>query len=207
MNLFKERHSVRKYKNEDVANEVIEKIVLDASYAPSGKNMQNWHVVALKKQSDKDIIMKSMTQKISELELKAESESLAKIKKMTPYLEWLTKAPVVFLIYASDYIPTGYEMFLETDVDSEELADLIATSPGIQNIGAFIENLLLSAVESGLGGCWMTAPMFAAKEITENLNIDLPLYSLSAIVPIGYPLEEGTNKKVRKDVSEILTYL
>jgi len=207
MNLFEKRHSVRKFKEQDVSNELIEKIVADASFAPSGKNKQNWHVVALKKQSDKDMIMQSLSEKIEKLEKISDSESLIKIKKMTPYLAWLTKAPVVFLIYASDYIPTGYEMFLEADVDSEELADLIATAPGIQNIGAFIENLLLSVTEKGLGGCWMTAPMFAAKEITKNLKINLPSYDLTAMLPMGYPLTDDVPEKSRKEVSEILTFL
>lgn len=207
MNLFKRRYSVRKFKDIDVPNELIERIVTDASYAPSGKNMQNWHVVALKKQSDKDMIIDSMKEKIELLEKKGESDSLSKIRKMYSYLAWLTKAPLVFLIYASDYIPTGYEMFLETDVDSEELADLIATAPGIQNIGAFIENLLLSATENDLGGCWMTAPMFAAKEITKNLKIDLPQYDLTAIIPMGYPLTDEVAEKNRREVSEILTFL
>lgn len=207
MNLFEKRYSVRKFKEKEVSKELIEKIVMDASYAPSGKNKQNWHVVALRKQEDKDIIMQSMNEKIDKLEKKADSESLIKIKKMTTYLGWLTKAPLVFLIYVSDYIPTGYEMFLETDVDSEELADLIATAPGIQNVGAFIENMLLSATENGLGGCWMTAPMFAAKEITQNLKVDLPLHDLTAIIPMGYPLEDNIPSKHRKDISEILTFL
>ena len=110
MNIFKERHSVRKYKDKDVPNELIKTIVEEASYAPSGKNRQNWHVVALKKQADKEIIMKSMYEKIEKLEGKSQGEALSKVKKMTYYLSWLTDAPVVFLIYASDYIPTGYEI-------------------------------------------------------------------------------------------------
>ncbi|MGB3366523.1 MAG: nitroreductase family protein [Acidaminobacteraceae bacterium] len=207
MNLFEKRHSVRKFKEQDVSNDLIKKIIENASFAPSGKNKQNWHVVALKKQSDKDMIMQSLNEKIEKLEKISTSEELAKIKKMTPYLAWLTKAPVIFLIYASDYIPTGYEMFLETDVDSEELANLIATAPGIQNIGAFIENLLLSATENGLGGCWMTAPMFASKEITENLKIDLHSYELTAMIPMGYPLTDEIPQKSRREVSEILTFL
>ena len=207
MNIFEKRHSVRKFKEEDVSNDLIKEIIRDASYAPSGKNKQNWHVVALKKQSDKDMIMQSMTEKIEKLEKISSNEELGKIKKMTPHLGWLTKAPVVFLIYASDYIPTGYEMFLETDVESEELGNLIATAPGIQNVGAFIENLLLSASENGLGTCWMTAPMFASKEITENLKINLPSYELTAMIPMGYPLSEEVPKKNRREVSEILTFL
>lgn len=207
MNLFEKRYSVRKFKDIDVSNDLIEKIILDASYAPSGKNKQNWHVVIVKKQADKDLIEKSIIEKIESLEKKNDSEELLKIKKMSTYLGWFKKAPVIFLIYAADYIPTGYEMFLETDVDSEELADLIATAPGIQNIGAFIQNLLLSGAENDLGGCWMTSPMFAAKEITKNLKINLPSYDLTAMIPMGYPQTSEIPKKIRKEVSEIRTYL
>lgn len=47
------RRSVRKYGDTPVPDEIIEKMITAASYAPSGKNSQPWHFIVIK---NKDII-------------------------------------------------------------------------------------------------------------------------------------------------------
>ena len=46
--IFK-RQSVRKFKNQDVSDEDILKMIKAAGAAPSGKNIQNWHFVVIKR--------------------------------------------------------------------------------------------------------------------------------------------------------------
>lgn len=41
------RVSVRKYKNEAMPKEDIVEILKAGTYAPSGKNLQNWHFVVV----------------------------------------------------------------------------------------------------------------------------------------------------------------
>ena len=41
------RHSVRKFSNKKVPLEDIKEIIKAATYAPSGKNLQNWHFVVV----------------------------------------------------------------------------------------------------------------------------------------------------------------
>lgn len=206
-NIFKKRYSVRKYTDQEVSNQLIEEMISDASMAPSGKNAQNWHVVVVKDATKKAKIEEAIFEKIEDLSSKGESDGLDKVKKMSKYLGWFKNAPVVFLVYASEYHPTGIDMMKQLCDDKAEVEDLINTAPGIQNIGAFVENLLLSASLKGLGGCWMTAPMFAAKEITEKLSINLPGFKLATMIPLGYPTTDEVPEKNRKPVSEIITYL
>lgn len=206
-NIFSKRYSVRKYTDKDVSNELIEEIISDAAMAPSGKNAQNWHVVVVKDSVKKSLIEEAIFEKVETLSEKGDSDGLEKVKKMSKYLGWFKNAPVVFLVYASEYLPTGIEMLEDLCDDFAEVTDLYETAPGIQNIGAFVENMLLSASLKGLGGCWMTAPMFAAREITAKLSIDLPGFKLTTMIPMGYPTTEEIPEKNRKPVSEIITYL
>jgi len=42
-----QRHSVRKFKDQPVAAEHLQEMIKAATYAPSGKNLQNWHFVVV----------------------------------------------------------------------------------------------------------------------------------------------------------------
>jgi nitroreductase len=46
--LIKRRQSVRRYKEDAVPTEDIVKMVEAARLAPSGKNLQNWHYIAIR---------------------------------------------------------------------------------------------------------------------------------------------------------------
>src|ERR1035438_358531 len=46
-NLVRARRSIRKYKKDPVPQELIQKILELASWAPSGKNLQNWRFFVL----------------------------------------------------------------------------------------------------------------------------------------------------------------
>src|SRR5690349_17128760 len=45
--LMRKRRSIRKYKSSPVPKDVLERILEAASWAPSGKNMQNWRFFVL----------------------------------------------------------------------------------------------------------------------------------------------------------------
>ena len=53
-----------------------------------------------------------------------------------------------------------------------------------QQVGAAIENMLLSLTDQGLGACWVGA--FAEEEIKSHFKIPED-WNLEALVPIGYP--------------------
>jgi nitroreductase len=62
--LIKNRRSVRKYLEKDVSNELIEKVLESASYAPSCGNYQPWEFIVVKRQALKnDLAEASYNQK------------------------------------------------------------------------------------------------------------------------------------------------
>ncbi len=55
---IKKRRSIRKYKDKDISDETIKKIIEIARYAPSSHNCQNWRFKAVRNQDLKDRLSK-----------------------------------------------------------------------------------------------------------------------------------------------------
>lgn len=75
-------------------------------------------------------------------------------------------------------------------------------NPDILSIGAAVENLLLKAVEMGLGACWMNDPVVAEAEIKAELGVP-DEYRLMSAIPVGKPAYTPREKPM-KPMDEIL---
>ncbi len=201
------RQSVRKFKQEDIPMEDMKKIIKAATYAPSGMNLQNWHFVVLTNTEKIQELAKIVEKKHIEIASYIEEEE--KKDSFMKYLKYHTvfkNAPTVILVYASPYPMTSVELLKENGTSIEEVHNLLKPNPGIQNIGAAIENLLLAAANMGYGTCWMTGPTCAKKEIEEYIQFEKEGYFLAAMIPIGIP--EGEIKSPpRKPVEEVMTVI
>lgn len=204
--LLLKRYSVRKFKDEDVPAQDLEKMIEAAGNAPSGKNSQNWHFVVIK---NKDIISKMVEEverSSSDIASGLSEEKAEKFIKFSRFATVFKKAPVVIAVYAGEYPPAGYKELLETKAFPEKLQRIVKANPGIQNIGAAIENLLLAACDMGYGGCWMTSPNHAGAEMEQIIGFEKEGYMLVALLPIGVP--DGERKSpAKKNVEEIMTII
>ena len=72
------------------------------------------------------------------------------------------------------------------------------------DLGIATEHLCLSATEQNLGTCILG--WFNEKELKKLLNIN-KLKRIRLVVAIGYPENNETRKKIRKDIDEILTFI
>lgn len=202
------RHSVRKFQDEQVPEEDLEKILKAAMQAPSGRNLQNWHFVVVQNKEKlheiSDIIQakgRQATDKITNEKAK---------QNMLAYLSYYTSfpnAPVSIFVFAGPYPTTGLELFLGRNPTEEEVKDYNRHQPGIQNIGAAVQNLLLAASSLGYGGCWMTGPLYAKKEIQECLGFKKECYHLACIVPLGVPLASELYSPPRKAIKDVVTMI
>ena len=100
-------------------------------------------------------------------------ETLKSLSEMSPYSKMVADSPVAFVLVANSdnfKVPSAWQ----------------------QDMGAATENLLLEAVELGLGGVWLGTDV-----AEENMNFvrkifDLPENILPfSVVPVGYP--DGQN--------------
>lgn len=202
------RHSVRKFKNEDVPMDDIEEIIKAAEYAPSGKNLQNWHFVIIRKDSVKEGIAHAIENKNAEIAANAKDEKEKEtFTKMLRFQTFIKNAPVLILVYAGPYPITGYEILNSMGTSKDVLDDLLRPSPGVQNIGAAMENLMLAAANMGYGTCWMTSPNYAGKEISKYIGFEKEGYYLAAMTPLGVPESMEFKRPPRKPINEIITVI
>lgn len=201
------RVSIRSFKDDVIPNADIEEIIKAATYAPSGKNQQNWHFVVVKNREIIAGIVKAVQEKNAELaEFIPESKQKA-FRGMVNYHTVFKGAPVLVLAYAGPY-PTVADDLTEAGImKSEDIAFFRQANPGIQAVAAAMENLLLSAAALGYGTCWMTGPTYAAAEISRLVGFDKPGYYLAAMSPLGVPAEGKYANPPRKSIAEVLTIL
>ncbi len=202
------RHSVRKFKEEDVPLKDIKELIKAATHAPSGKNLQNWHFVIIKNKDKIEEMAKIVEKKNAELaEYAKDEETKNGFKKYCKYHTVFRNAPVVILIYAGPYPATGLDLLQAKNASSEEIHDLLRPAPRVQNIAAAMENLLLAAANMGYGGCWMTGPNYASKEIEKYIGFEKEGYYLAALTPLGVPLETELRSPSRKPIDEVMTII
>ncbi len=202
------RHSVRKFKDIEVPMEDIKELIKAAVHAPSGKNLQNWHFVIVKNKDKIEEMAKIVERKNAELAEYAPDEKTKQgFRKYCKYHTVFRNAPIVILVFSGPYPGTGLDLLKAKGASSEEIHNLLRPAPGIQNIAAAMENLLLAAANMGYGGCWMTGPNYASKEIEEYIGFKKEGYFLAALTPLGVPEESELRSPSRKPVEEVMTII
>lgn len=202
------RHSVRQFKDEAIPEDVIRKIIGAATYAPSGKNQQNWHFVVVTDKSRISEIARLVEAKNAQLCSYLRDEAKIKaVKRMVGYHTAFKGAPVLVLLYAGHY-KTIADMLLEDAVlPANDILEYARPNPAIQNVAAAMENLQLAAADLGYGACWMTGPTYAAREISQYIGFQKEGYDLVAMSPLGIPLAGNIASPPRKPLTEVLTFI
>jgi nitroreductase len=208
------RQSIRKYKEQDVPQEDLEKILDAARVAPSGKNSQNWHFVVVRDKELKQKIAQAILDKNEVIAKKLDEKDPEKGRRFSKFAKnfslFFLDAPVLILVYATVYYCTGYDEYKFAGFPEEYIEKLLLRNPGMQNIGAAVQNMVLTAVDLGYGSCWMTGQNYAAEEIEavvkEETGFEKEGYFLVCMLPIGVP-QEGAKSPGRKELSEICTFV
>ncbi len=209
------RQSIRHYKDGDVPEEDIIKMVKAAGTAPSGKNVQNWHFIAIKNKDLMDKISDTIVAKNEEIALeidKKDSERGAKFRKFVKnFTLFFLKAPVLVVVYTANYYPSGYHELTFMDAPKKATDDiLLRRNPGMQSLGAAIENFTLSAIDLGYGTCWLTSANYAAAEIEQLLRDEIGFekegYFMAAMLTLGVPQDNPKSPK-KKELAEIYTFV
>ena len=180
----------------------------------SGKNIQNWHFVITKDKKLFDrignIVLKKNEEIASRMEKIAEDKANRFRKFVNHFTLFYKKAPALVLVFACDYFPSGYPELTLIGNSKQETDQLFWRNPGMQNIGAAMENFTLRAIDLGYGSCWMTSQNYAADEIElmlkKEYHFEKDNFHLAAMLAVGVP-EENQKSPKKRDVEEIVTIL
>jgi nitroreductase len=207
--LVKERRSVRKWKKEDVPDELIQKAIELGTWAPNGGNYQGWHFIVIKK---KEIIVKmaDAVQSISDRfggwpEAKQWQEDVNRYRK---HASFFRDAPVVVAAFTGEYQSVMDKVLLAResfDPEAKQVLTFRRSAPtAIQSVAAAVTTMLLAFHQMGLGAVWLGAPLMVKREIETLLKVPSNL-SFICLVAVGYADESP--QKERKPVDQVLEFV
>ncbi len=188
------RRSIRRYTDTPVPEALIEEILEAARCAPSAKNRQPWFYTVYQGEA-KARFLKAFEAGINrEKSGEAILPDSARVLPDAFYsLKILSSCPVLIVVQNTNagdpYLPVS------SDKRIAELCDSLA-------IGASVQNMLLKAIELGLGTLWIANSFFAYPELEAQLGDTAQILS---IIALGYPAQDPPARP-RKTLDEIRHY-
>jgi F420 biosynthesis protein FbiB-like protein len=144
------RRSIRKFKEDPIPEEALDAILLAATQAPSGKNQQPWRFLVVEGEQRAEMVRvmrEGIARRKEEGIDPGSSEGSARI---------MAQAPVTVFVFN----PEGMHPWLTRSAD-QMWTDVV----NIQSIGAAIQNMLLAALDLGLGSLWICDVFYAYDEL------------------------------------------
>ena len=196
------RKSIRRYKPDPISDEIIDKILEAARWAPTGENHQPWRLIVIRDPETRkklgqmakvgsgifttaEYCMGRMRQfdSITDPEKRRRVEEFMFTGEVSAFLG---KAPLLIAVAGTcDALDTPYDL------------------------SACIENMLLEAHSLGLGACWVHGPVAPVRgEIKVKKLLKIPpevgKYKLMAIVSFGWPESPRKHPRPKKEMEEIV---
>jgi len=179
---IRDRHSVRSFTKDEVADEEIRVLLHAANAAPSAHNQQAWRFILLRGDKKNELAQLVTTQSASY------PRPAAALLRMAA--KSILSAPVVIAVAnTGDLIRHGTELF---KVEKETAHDFFRTME-IQSSAAAVENILLAAASLGLGTVWLGVLYLIKDEVLRFLGE--PHGEFMAVVPVGRPVRAGGGPK------------
>lgn len=203
------RRTVRQWKKQDVPDNLLEKAIELATWAPNGGNYQGWRFIVIK---NREVIVK-MADAVQAISNKISSwpESLNwrdEMERFRANASFFRNAPVCIGVFANQYISVMDRALItrETfDPEAKEIMTYRRSAPtAIQSAAAAVGTMLLTFHQMDLGAVWLGAPLMAKKEIETILKVSKDL-NLVCLVAVGYPDEFP--QKGRKPVDQVLEFV
>jgi nitroreductase/alkylhydroperoxidase family enzyme len=194
--------AVRRLRPDPIPDDVLRRVLRAATWAPSGGNLQPWHVIAVRDPACK--------RTLAELYQDLWSDYAAQRRKLIEPLPEALRAPAERALRAGDYLA---EHLGEVPVISVfcfhperlHITDVELGRPSVvggASLYPAVQNLLLACRAEGLG-CVLTTLLCACeKQVRELLEIPEP-WATCAFVPIGWPVAGGHGPLSRRPVEQV----
>ena len=199
------RKSIRRYKPDPVPDEMIDKILEAARWAPTGENYQPWRFIVIRDPETKNKIGRlarigsgsRMTAWYCLGEMQPRFEKIKDPEKRAEVLRFMYSGEVSEFAKHAPLIIAVIGTLMEGSVDVP------------YDLSAAIENMLLEAHSLGLGACWVHGPVATtrdAKKFKEILKIPTGMgeYKVIAYVAFGWPAEERKHPRPKKLIEDLV---
>jgi len=178
------RRSIRKYLIDPVPLETLKRIMTAAIWAPSGSNSQPWRFYVATG-SKQDQLVQAMIDSTG-----PGAPSVEAFEEMVEHIEEKGRiAPEGVSWYQMNQQTMDFGRYGSIRFYQAPVAVIVAkpkAGGSTLDIGAAVENLLISAQAEGLGTCWLGMPLMFGDKIKEVLGIPGD-EDLVTSVSLGYP--------------------
>jgi nitroreductase len=207
--LIKERRSIRKWKPENVPDELLRKAAELGTWAPNGGNYQGWQFIIVK---NKELInemadrLQSVIDKVASWpEARSWPEEIRRYQKNGAFFR---NAPAVIGVFMTEYQSLMDRVLKTREAFDPEAREVLSSrrsaATGTQSAAAAVTTMLLVLHHLGLGACWLGAPLHAKREIEGLLGAPRNL-ALICLVAVGYPDESPQGD--RKPIEQVLNFI
>jgi nitroreductase len=197
--------AVRQFTGDPLPDEVLERILDNARFAPSGGNRQGTHVIAVRDAATREaiieMIMPAAQRYIAQMRngevpwnpvhpCGVDADTIAAVK--VPSVSPLRDAEVVLVVCVDLNVVAAF------DQDLDRVGVIAGAS-----VYPFVWNILMAARNEGFGGVLTTAAVAEEPRVKALLGIPDD-YAIAALLPLGKPVTQ-VKKLRRKPVAEIAT--
>jgi nitroreductase len=205
LDVISTRKSIRRYRPDPIPDEMIDKILEAARWAPTGENYQPWRFIVVRNPETKNKIARlarvgsgsrmttwyclgEMQERFENIKDPVRREEVLRFMYSGEVSEFAKHAPVIIVVIGT---------LMEGSVDVP------------YDLSAAIENMLLEAHSLGLGACWVHAPVGTtrdAKKMKEIMKIPTGMgqYKALAYVAFGWPKEERKHPRPKKQMEDLV---
>lgn len=188
LELAKKRRSMRRLKPDPIPDEVVDKVIEAARWAPSGANSQPWEFVVVKKKELKEQIM-AVVNADRDANVRLEESRPPEIRHPMRPSPQVAESPVFIILVGDERTEDAYPLTAKVNHGRETFISSLAD--------AFLY-MHLAAASLGLGSRWVSgvARPYLQPIIKKMLGIpqDLEIYDM---IVLGYPDAPPRARNVR----------
>jgi len=189
------RRTVRRFLPDPISSELLGEILALALRAPSAHNSQPWRFVVLQNREDRQALAQVMGVELRASRLK-DGDLLEVVEAdVARSTALILAAPTAILVCM-----TRADMHVYPDPDR----DLAEMTMGAQSAALAAGFILLAAHASGLGGCWMCAPLFCGDAVRSLLKLAED-WAPQALILLGHSEGDGETKG-RRAMQEVVLW-
>jgi len=194
--------AVRRLRPDPIPEDVLRRVLRAATWAPSGGNLQPWHVIAVRDPERK--------RRLAALYRGLWSDYAAQRRALIEPLAAGLRDPAERALRSGDYLAEHMGEVPVINVFCFHPQRLHITDAALGRLSVVggasvypaVQNLLLACRAEGLGGVLTTLLCSREKEVRELLEIPEP-WATCAFVPIGWPVGGGHGPLSRRPVEQV----
>jgi len=193
---LRSRRSIRHFFPQKIPDEVLQRVLETASYAPSAHNHQPWRFVIVATLEARWRLAEAISKKL-EADMTTDGAAPADIRaRVERTIRRTNEAPLVILLCRDT-----------TLVDDQPDPDrkLAEAEMGRQSVATAGLQLLLASEAEGMSGTWVCWPLFAQAETQQALNLPSTWEPLGMLF-IGFPTTHP-EPPPRRPIQDIVTFV